>query len=173
MVKEYLNAVNKETIDFLKQNTVEHTKCPFYFNTSDLLNNNNFYFFSHIIFHKPEVNKSNPINSPIYPHALKIFDGLSKQLKFKYKKIFRICLNLTFNNGHKKSETHLDHQFNHKQLLLYIHVDDLNSYTCIKDNNKTIKVKPIPQKVVVWAKLPHYHLVPKEGYRLVMVYTFI
>ena len=174
MFKEYLKAVDQETINFLKHNTVENLNFPFYFNLTEIKSKkNNFNFFSHIILHKPEDNIPNRINSNLHPYAIDIFNKLSKKCKFKYKEIFRICLNLTFNNGHKKSDIHLDHEFNHKQLLLYIHADDLNSYTYIQDKNKTITVKPIAQKAIIWGKLPHYHLVPQKGYRLVLVYTFI
>jgi hypothetical protein len=176
MFKEYLNVIDQNTKDFFKKNVIENLNFPFYFNTSELQPvKTSFCFFSHTILNRPETKSPNPINSDLYPYAVALFKKLSKKCKFKYKKIFRICLNLTFNNGHKQSATHLDHKFKYKQLILYLHVDDLKSYTYIYNKKKTelIKVKPTPYKVITWGHTDHYHMVPKKGYRLVLVYTYI
>jgi len=174
MFKEYLNAIDKKTQNFFKKNIINNSNFPFYLNKTEIINKtNNFCFFSHTILHRPEDNLPNPINSKLYPFATNLLKKLSKKFKFKFKKIFRICLNLTINNGKEKSDVHLDHNFEHKQLIIYIHCDDLKSYTCIKKDNKIVKIKPISNKVVMWGKLPHYHIVPKKGFRLVLIYTFI
>ena len=176
MFKEYSNVIDQNTKDFFKKNVTENLHFPFYFNTSEFTEvKTNFYFFSHTILHRPENKFPNPINSDLYPYVVALFKKLSKKCKFKYKKIFRICLNLTFNNSHKRSATHLDHKFKHKQLILYLHADDLKSYTYIYNKKRTelIKVKPTPYKVITWGHTAHYHMVPKKGYILILVYTYI
>jgi hypothetical protein len=174
MYKEYLNAIDKKTQNYLKKNIIDNINLQFYLNKTELMDKkSNFYFFTHIILHRPENNLSNPINSELYPFAKDLLQKLSKKFKFNFNKIFRICLNLTFNNGKQKSNIHLDHSFEHKNLIIYLHCDDLKSYTCIKKDNKIIKIKPLPNKIAIWNKLPHYHIVPKKGFRLILVYTFI
>tara|TARA_Y100001972_G_C7490628_1_gene248848 strand:- start:78 stop:629 length:552 start_codon:yes stop_codon:yes gene_type:complete len=183
MIKEYLNVIDNETKEFLKKNVLHNLNFPYFLNHTEMdegdskvtNKNNDFCFFTHAVLHRPEKKFDNPINSDIYPFTVKLFDQLSKKCKFKYKKIFRISFNLTFNNGNEKSETHLDHHFPHKQLIVYLHVDDLDSDTCIYNKNKTkiTKVKPMPYKVVIWNGLYHYHMVPKKGRRLILIYTFI
>ena len=178
MVREYLNVIDNKTKIFLKNNVLHNLHFPYFLNNTEIVDtgkHNGFCFFTHTVLHAPERKLDNPVNSPLYSFATKLFNQLSKKCKFKYKKIFRISFNLTFNNGNEKSETHIDHNFTHKQLILYLHVDDLNSDTCIYNKNKTkiTKVKPKPYKVVIWNNLYHYHIIPKKGYRLILVYTFI
>ena len=187
MIKEYPNILNKKEKDFLKKAIVNSSSFSFYLNTSDVDSNfkfnnpklNYFPFFTHTVLLRPEqsdnANKESRIHSNTYNFFTDLFSKLSKRCKFKYEEIFRININLTFNNGKEKSHVHVDHYFPHKQLILYLHSDDLNACTCIvnKKNKKIKKIKPSPNKAVVFdGELDHYHIVPKKGYRVVLIYTF-
>ena len=99
-----------------------------------------------------------------------IFSKFMSRIKVKYKECFRININLTFNNGHTQCPPHVDHKYKHKQLLIYLNknVDPL-SCTVIKDK----KYKPEYNTGILFDNVPHYHIVPKEGHRIVIVYTFI
>ena len=44
----------------------------------------------------------------------------------------RISLNLTFNNGFDKSEIHKDHDYDHKQIIIYLNDCDKKAKTVIK-----------------------------------------
>ena len=175
MFKEYNNILNKTEKNYLKSTIIDSNNFPFYLNETEIgkIKNNYFTFLSHIILHRSEDQKENRINSSLYEYTINLFKKISKKYKFKYKEIYRIALNLTFNNGKKKSITHTDHLYPHKQLLIYLHNDDLNSCTCILIKNKIKKIIPTPNKGVIWDNFKHYQLIPKKGYRLVLVYTFI
>ena len=176
MIKEYKNILNKKEKDFFKKEVLDNVYFPFYLNFKSV-KEDYFPFFTHKILMRPEDVEEGEtrINSTYYNYFVKLFKNLSKRCKFKYKDILRICINFTFNSGEEKCPLHLDHPYSHKQLLIYIHNDDLNSFTFIYDKKekKLIKkIKPTVNKGVVWNALPHYHLTPKKGYRMVLVYTF-
>ena len=175
MFKEYKNIINKKEKDFLKSTIIDSNTFPFYLRTTEIVNapNNYFPFLSHVVLHKPEDQKTNRINSSLYNYCTELFQRISKRYKFKYKEIYRIALNLTFKNGKKESLIHRDHPYPHKQLLIYLHTDDLKSCTCIFNKDKIKKIIPTPNKGVMWDNLKHYHITPKKGYRLVLVYTFL
>ena len=78
------------------------------------------------------------------------------KIKLKIKKLFRVSINLSFNIGVKKSIVHQDHDFDHKQLIIYLNDCDKNSKTVILNKkNKIIKeITPEKYKGVVFDKLP-------------------
>ena len=175
-VKQYKNVLKKNEEKFFQEQVMSGNDCPFYLNTEDVGKSKRFFpFFTHIVLHRPEDSAVNKINSPSYNYLTKLFKNFSKRCNFKYNKIYRICFKITFNNGTKQSSTHLDHQFPHKQLILYLHIDDLKSHTCVynKEETKIKKINPIPNSVAIWNNLKHYHITPTKGYRLVLIYTFL
>ena len=182
MIKEYENILNKKEKDFFKKEIISNINFPFYLNFKSVKSvegskDNYFPFFTHKILQRPEDVKTGEsrINSTYYNSFVTLFNDLSKRCKFKYKELLRICINFTFNSGEEKCPLHVDHPYPHKQLLIYIHNEDLNSFTFIYDKKekKLIKkIKPTVNKGVIWNSLPHYHLTPKKGYRVVVIYTF-
>ena len=180
MIKEYNNIFNEEQKDYLKQELILNSSFPFYFNQRSITKGKNrdyFPLFTHKILNRPEdvEEEKNRINSNYYDYFADLFEDLSKRHKFKYKELLRICLNFTFNNGEEKCPIHVDHFYPHKQLLIYIHNDDLESFTFIYDKKgkKLLKkIVPTANKGVLWNGSPHYHLAPKKGYRIVLIYTF-
>lgn len=182
MIKEFNNILNKKDKEFIKTNIVQNAFFPYYLNYVDVDKNyqfdtikKNYYpYFSHSILLRPKNIKDNPIiNSNYFDYFNNLFFKISKKCKFTYKKILRLNINFTFNNSMKKSNVHVDHPFSHKQMLLYLYVDDLKSYTCIKLNNKIKKIKPTPNKAVVFDSYEHYQITPTKGMRIVLVSTFI
>tara|TARA_R100001082_G_scaffold103496_1_gene74230 strand:- start:4268 stop:4810 length:543 start_codon:yes stop_codon:yes gene_type:complete len=178
VVKEFNNILNKKEKSFLKGELISSVNFPFYLNHTSVDHLKDYFpFFSHKILHRPEdlLGERKRINSPYYDYFTNLFKNISKRCKFKYKKLLRICVNFTFNSGEEKCPIHVDHVYPHKQLLIYIHNDDLNSFTFIynKDGKKLIKkIKPSVNKGVLWNGSPHYHITPKKGYRIVLIYTF-
>jgi len=87
--------------------------------------------------------------------------------------IHRIAVNFTFNNGNVyKCPVHEDHDFDHKQLLLYL--NDATGDTIILNNkNEVFKVsEPEKFKGICFEKAPHYHYFPITGIRQIAVFTF-
>ena len=105
--------------------------------------------------------------------------------KVEYKETLRAAINLTFNNGQDKCFPHIDHTGYHKQLLIYLNDPiDKKSHTVILDKNTPLgipddgkqkqlkRVVPEKYKGVCFENLPHYHIYPKFGGRIVSVFTF-
>jgi len=99
-----------------------------------------------------------------------------KKNNISYKTLFRAAINFTYNTGTERCSTHLDHDYPHKQLLIYLNdVKDLNSKTVILDNDEKSVLKEIyPKKYkgVCFDAKPHFHYFPKVGSRIVFVITF-
>ena len=78
-------------------------------------------------------------------------------------------------NQNKFSLSVLDafcHEFEHKQLLVYLNDCDKTLCTVIEDEGKKIKIEPVKFKGACFESKPHYHFFPKQGIRVVLVITF-
>ena len=60
-------------------------------------------------------------------------------------KIYRAAINLTVNNSVKKCPIHYDHNYEHKQILIYLNDSDKNAKTVIL-NKKNKKLKEIAHR---------------------------
>jgi len=133
-----------------------------------------FYFEHCIIERKETVNSDNRYQSIHTENFLRIFSYIFSKLKIKEAEIYRAAINLTVNNSVNRCQTHYDHDYPHKQILVYLNNPDINSKTIIlnKKNKKLKEVTPRKNKAILFDYLPHYHFYPKNGYRLVLVITF-
>ena len=178
MIKKYKNILSEGEKKFLKKQVLNNFHFPFYLGKSCIVGKNDYFpFLSHKILLSPEDVKKgdNRKNSPLHDYCTNLFNTISKRCKFKYKHLLRIAINFTFNNGVKACDIHLDHLYFHKQLLIYLHADDKNSFTLFydKDEKKVIKkIRPEPNTGVISHSHPHRQLTPQKGYRIVLVYTF-
>jgi len=96
---------------------------------------------------------------------------IKNNIKINY--IHRMAVNITFNNGSVyKCPIHTDHDYEHKQLLLYL--NDATGDTIILDeNDKVFKVSnPEKYKGICFGRTKHYHYFPITGVRQVAVFTF-
>ena len=83
----------------------------------------------------------------------------------------RCSVNVCFYNNQNKSLIHRDHEFEHKQIILYL--NDIDGDTVIINDDKTeTNVKPEKFKMVCFDGVPHYMYYPKSGYRAIVVFTF-
>lgn len=181
MYKEVEDFLSEENINFI-ENVILDSKLPFYHHPFSCFDKNNKpdnrFFLSHIILKRIENRQEGEsYNSSYYPEVLSILNSFFKKIKIKPKKYLRISINYTYNNGHKKSDTHLDHpNIKHKQVLIYLNdCLDKGASTVILDKNKKIikKVSIKKYKGVLFGNNLHYHYFPKKGCRLVLVCTFI
>jgi hypothetical protein len=79
---------------------------PYFINKNSVLNDG-IVFLSHIILHRPEFRSNeNEVNSIYYKPIVDIIDSFLNKNKLKANKFLRISLNLTFNNGYKKTTVH-------------------------------------------------------------------
>tara|TARA_R100001244_G_scaffold59207_1_gene49863 strand:+ start:174 stop:713 length:540 start_codon:yes stop_codon:yes gene_type:complete len=131
-------------------------------------------FMGHVI--KERSNNIKEIwNSPYYREFIDIINEFCEQKKIKIKGFYRICVNLSFNNGYERSEIHEDHDFPHYQIIIFLNKpEDKDAETVILDKkNKIIKkITPVQYQGICFDKHLHYIKVPKFGHRVALVATF-
>ena len=167
------NFLNLEQKEFIEKNVLS-SFFPFYFQKKTISNS----ILTHIIKVAPEIRKEGEVfNSSfgnIFEDMLKTF---CKKNNIEFKESLRIAVNFTYNNGVDFCPTHLDHEFPHKQLLIYLNdpLDKKTKTVILDDDEKTILKEVYPEKYkgVCFENKPHYHYYPKIGERIVAVYTFI
>jgi len=167
------NFMDKDNVAFVEDIVLGYG-FPFFHKTKILHDSKDYNgFFEHIILHVG----GDKWNSQYHPFFESILHSFTEKHKIEYELIFRASVNLTYNNGvHEKCPVHVDHTFPHKQLLVYLNdVQDKESKTIILNKKKdTIlkEIKPKQFRGVMFDALPHYHLMPKKGERMVFVITF-
>ena len=96
--------------------------------------------------------------------------SIVKKHNLKIKKIHRMAINITFNNGFiKEVPLHTDHDFPHKQVILYL--NDSTGNTDIPFYNKSIT--PKENTAIIFDDKDHKHYFPEYGVRVVCVFTFV
>jgi hypothetical protein len=140
-------------------------------------------FFSHIFLAreeergKPEKDGEYQFCSDHGPWAKSLFDQFCDKNNIKYERILRISNNITFKNTQDHCPIHTDHQFSHKQFILYLNEPkDKESKTVILDSTEKHILKEIyPEqfKGVAFEGTPHYYYFPKEDIRAIMIVTFV
>ena len=168
--KESNKFLSNEQKQYLNLFCSKQSSIPFYWKPDAAQENDNGHHFIHHIINKDTGYHSNP-NQKYFENILNNF---AKEQKFKIKEIFRCAINYTFYNGKiDRVPTHIDHNYKHKQLLIYL--NDATGDTVILDkNNKPLKIiKPELFKGVAFDNFPHYHYFPINGIRKVLVYTFL
>ena len=178
--KNFLTEDQKSYIDNYILGNVSRTKTaeiPFFLqpNAVPKENKDNMLFplLTHVLINRPEDRADGEFLNSIYGNFfLDVVTSFFKKNNIKYDEILRMCLNFSFNNGNKKTLSHIDHDYAHKQLIIYLNNCDPESYTVIKNNKKEIKIKPEIYKGVCFDGVEHYNISPTYNFRLVLVCTF-
>jgi len=143
---------------------------PFYLSSSQV-DGDDAPFFSHIVLQRPEDRRPdvhyNSSTGEFFEGILKKF---CKKHDIEFNEMLRCCINISFPLSKKISEKHVDHEYDHKQLILYL--NDCDGDTCIEDGNEIKHIKPQKFKGVCFDAVPHYAEYPTSGYRAVVVFTF-
>ena len=174
--KEINNFLTKEDMFFI-ENTILGDNFPFYIYNSSV-DNDKKSFLSHLVLKRLEdvSSASDQINSPHYTAFAAMILNAFDSINLKSKTIFRISVNLTFNNGEDKCDPHKDHDYPHRQLLICLNdVEDKKSKTAILDKDKKTVLKefyPKKYKGVIFDDNYHYHYYPKKGKRVMLIVTF-
>ena len=94
----------------------------------------------------------------------------------KVNEILRSAVNCCYNNGYVGTDIHSDHEFEHKQFLLYLNdPEDKETPTIVYNKEETEilkKIYPKKYKGAWFDGLPHTFNYPKKGLRWVAVFTF-
>jgi hypothetical protein len=170
----------KDNQKIFLDNILNNKNFPFYWQNQTTLNQSvkSGYggAFMHTLMRRKEDRKEDELYNSEYS---KDFEDILKQFcsnnNIKCNEIFRMSVNLTYNNGLTNCEIHKDHNFSHKQLLIYLNDPlDKESKTVLLDNNNNKIKEIVPKKFkgVCFENTPHFHYFPKIGERIVVVYTF-
>ena len=104
-----------------------------------------------------------------YSYFKSVLVSILKKHNIKLNKVHRIAINYTFNNGYvKEVPLHLDHDFPHKQIILYL--NDSTGTTDIPFYKKSIK--PKENSAIIFDDKDHKHYFPDYGVRVVCIFTF-
>jgi|TARA_R110002020_G_scaffold96672_1_gene231196 hypothetical protein len=179
--KNFLTKEHKKTI----QKLLEQNQLSFYMGPA-FEQGTNYPYLSHTVLKRPEdrtaddmtypskYTKENQFNSIHADIFLEILFAFCDKYKIKINKVFRINVNLTFNIGTKKCPSHVDHEFDHKQLIIYLNDCDKDAKTIMLDENNKISHEITPEKYkgVLFDNCKHYLIYPKKGARIIAIYTF-
>jgi len=129
-------------------------------------------FLNHVVLARPEM-KDFIEKHEHHDTFVKMLDEFCDKNNISYSEVLRICVNFTFFNGVREiSPVHVDHEFEHSQLIVYLNQPmDRQSFTVILNENKT-KIAPKKYRGVSFGKIDHYHHYPKVGGRYVLIFTF-
>lgn len=169
--KTFLNDNQKKLLE-----NVLGQEFPFYY-TPSALDGDDISYMSHTILRRPELRaeRENGINSPYYDFFKNILEDFCKKNNVLLSEILRICVNLTLPTAKKSSGIHIDHDFKHKQLILYL-TDNNEAFTHILEDDKTTiikSIKPEKYKAVCFTDKFHYVDLPTTKRRVVVVFTFV
>tara|TARA_R100000995_G_C3451996_1_gene108636 strand:+ start:250 stop:825 length:576 start_codon:yes stop_codon:yes gene_type:complete len=164
---------------------IEKAELPFFMGPA-FGKNINYPYLCHTILRRPEdITETNSVfnskystetkfNSKFADIFLEFLFAFCDKNKIKVNKVFRIGINLTFNIGVERCPVHCDHDFDHKQLIIYLTNPDKNATTILlnKKNKIVYEITPKKYKGVVFDKCNHYMRYPKKGARIIAIYTF-
>ena len=175
MILEKNNIIHPNDLKIIN-NLIIDKKVSFVFqnNSVPIFKKKDFYFEHCIIERKEKMKDQDRYQSIHCQNFLRVFSYIFSKFKIKEAEIYRAAINLTVNNSAKKCSIHYDHDYEHKQILIYLNDADKKSKTVIlkKKNKKLKEVTPKKNKGILFDYLPHYHFFPTKGYRLVLVITF-
>ena len=168
--KNFLSKTNKK---FIKH--VFSSFFPFFYHKSTDSGIKDDPYLAHIVIKRPEMRKKTEpyLNSPhYYKDVVDILNNFTRKNNITYKEILRASFNFSYANGKKTCGWHTDHDFPHWQLVVYLNDCDKDSFTVLKENNKTINIKPAKYKGVCFTRVKHRMIFPKQKERVILVITF-
>lgn len=171
------NFLNEESINFINE-IVLSEKFPFCLQKSTVNGDDQGGFLSHGVVLRPEAcDGVSKVVSEYNKEFFKIFELFTNKHNIDHSQMYRCSVNLTFPTGNIACPIHRDHNFEHKQLLVYLNdCADKESKTVILDEDKvkiTNEISPKQYRGICFDSSPHFQYFPKKGIRIVLVYTFI
>tara|TARA_R100001015_G_C4632446_1_gene195997 strand:- start:2693 stop:3226 length:534 start_codon:yes stop_codon:yes gene_type:complete len=145
-----------------------------YYITNNSIGNDNHEFLAHVAVVRPENRNPNfkSVNSTEAVPLLEILNDFIEKNNISCTRILRCAVNLSFNNGFKRTLSHVDHKFNHKSLLVYC-TDNPDAKTVLEKKGKKFKeVLTKKYRGLYFENYNHYLTYPKKGMRVVIVFTF-
>lgn len=176
MIQQLVNPKTDEYL-YLKKEILS-SDFPWYYVDTTVPDENNSEFaaspyFSHAVLKSP----GNPSNPNLFPIVSSGYSDICNKVLyqiFEYNKvninsIIRINFNLTLPLSKKPTQPHYDHNFPHKNLLIYFNKCDGDTVVC---GNESQTYSPIEDNVIIFEGL-HHHYLPSYSRRIVLISTFI
>ena len=124
MITELTNPLTQEYLE-LKRSVCSNRFPWYYSETSVSAQGNNFLLFSHPVVLRPVEGKKSKVVSKRFEKAMPVITQIFEANELRPEHIYRMCFNIAMHNAHKMSDPHVDHEFPHKNLLIY-----LNDVSC-------------------------------------------
>jgi len=161
-------------LDFL-HNVIDFN-FPWFFQREKNLDESAFYFLVHTLMHRnpDKLPITGSINSPFYDTCIDIFKNFCAEHNVEVNTIFRAAFNSTLHSPYRRTRIHTDHDFEHKNFILYVN-EFTQGQTCIfdKDHNLVKQVEPELHKAVIFSGEPHAHnFCSLNERRIILVITF-
>lgn len=170
--KDFLRQEQKDFINniFLSSNF------PYYLNHRSVGEDGNKYL-SHTILKRPEEReKGETFRSDYSDYAIDIFKTFVVKNRINTEELLRCNINLCFKTKDKDCPIHEDHDYKHRQLLIYLNdpMDKTAKTILLDPTAKKVlhKITPEQYKGVCFDSCPHSFHFPKKDIRVVLVYTF-
>lgn len=137
MILEQYNAISKTTLQEL-QDTIMDNNFPWYYQTYST--SEKFPFFSHMLLPRYDyVNEKQPEpQSDLFYKFKDILDSFCQINNIEYTKVLRACINMTTYFSETHSDFHIDHDFPHKVIIMYLN-DVSDNATLVENANKNIE----------------------------------
>lgn len=172
--KDFLNQEEKDYI----HNIIYKNPFPLYWNdrTGHLDDNA---FLSHTLITRVEKEETGEVVSHFSDFFIKLLVKFCSKHKINFNKVFRGCINVTFTLANKskkrKGIPHVDHDFPHKQLIIYLNESDGETVILDRKDKPWKKIKPELYKAICFeGPIKHYATTPlKYNRRIICVLTFI
>jgi len=155
---------------------IESEKTPFYFAPRATKHGGDSAHFVHHAITRPEDGSHQPgiENSSEAPFFKNILNTFCNKHSIKYQTIYRAVMNITFPNDKiDKVPAHIDHDFPHRQLLIYLNNSDGNTVILDYEENIFKSIEPEQYKGIMFDSTKHYHFFPTRSWRGVILITFI
>ena len=155
---DFLSQENKNFIN----NTLLSDNFPFFYNEW-----RNLSYMGHNV-----VLRNGLRNSDYYEDFMSMLYAFTTKHDIQVNRILRCSLNMTFPLFEGTSPIHKDHEEEHKQLILYLNDVDCNTVLCDEDRMPVQHITPVQYRGVCFDNRYHYANLPRNGRRLIVVYTF-
>ena len=124
MITEMKNPLTPEYLELKR--SVRSNRFPWYFSeTSVSAQGNNFMLYSHPVVLRPLDGDKPQVVSKRFEKAMPVIEQIFEANDLHPEHVFRICFNSVFHSAHEMSDPHVDHEFPHRNLLIY-----LNQVSC-------------------------------------------
>ena len=170
---DFLNGKEKNYIDDI----ILSSTFPWYY-TDHQCHNDNRPFFYHTLKSRPEDKDKNGEVEVVWSEHYYFFKNIlirfCKNNQIKLQKIFRGSINSTFRLDIKRGKKHVDHDFNYRQIIIYLNDSDGNTNLYNEKGKLEASIEPKKYRVLFFTDKLHSAGLPiKSNRRVIAVLTFI